>query len=568
MTKESGPEQTLRQRAEESCHPGATTLQNCLSLDEANLLLHELQVHQVELEMQNEELRRAQAELHAARARYFDLYDLAPVGYCTLNATGLILEANLTAATLLGVPRGALVNQPLSRFIHQEDHDPYYLHRQQLFKTGEPQTDELRMVKNDGTVFWTHLVATAAEGDDGTPACRVVLNDITGRKRAEEEKETLRAQLNQAQKMEAIGVLAGGIDHDFNNILSIIVGYTELAREDAPPGSELTHDLDNVLTAALRAKELTKQILAFSRQSTAERIPIKIQPMVREALKMLRASIPSTITIQADIQPQGGAVLADLTQVHQIVMNLCTNAYHAMEKTGGVLSIAVHATRLDHPPPCAGRELTPGDYVELTVSDTGSGIGPEIMDKIFDPYFTTKEIGKGTGMGLSISHGIIISYGGAITVESTVGQGTTFHVYFPVIQQEAMAPEEAPEAPRGTERILFVDDEKPLAEMGKNLLERLGYTVTACTGSSEALAAFMDNPARFDLVITDQTMPGMTGTDLARRMLLVRPELPIILCTGFSHLVTKELAKAIGIREFALKPFTKATLGQLIRKIL
>jgi len=397
----------------------------------------------------------------------------------------------------------------------------------------------------------------------------VVFEDISERKQSEEEKDKLQAQLNQAQKMEAIGVLAGGIAHDFNNILAAIIGYSDMAREDVSPDSPIAKDLDRVLTSAHRAKELVKQILAFSRQSTVDRMAIKIQPLIKESLKMLRASLPSTIAIKEDISPQCGAILADPTQIHQIVMNLCTNAFHALETTGGLLSIEVNTASIDSQTSLDGRDIPPGEYVELTVSDTGTGIGPDVIDKIFDPYFTTKDIGKGTGMGLSISHGIIKSYGGAITVESTLGQGTAFHIYFPVIAEESIKESEEPQkAPHGQGRILFVDDEELLVVMGKHMLERLGYTVTTYTRSIEALAAFMDDPARFDLVITDQTMPGLTGTELAKRMLMIRPELPIILCTGFSHLVSEESAKAIGIRAYALKPLTNASIAQLAAKVL
>lgn len=397
---------------------------------------------------------------------------------------------------------------------------------------------------------------------------RGIVIDISERKLAEEERAKLQDQLNQAQKMESIGVLAGGIAHDFNNILSAIFGYTLMASLNAEPGSELAEDLDRVLASAYRAKDLVKQILAFSRHSTIDRMPMKIQPLVKESLKMLRASIPTTIAIFENIHPQCGVILADPTHIHQIVMNLCTNAFHAMEKRGGVLSVAVNTRSIGCEEPLATGQLCPGEYVELTVSDTGAGIGPEIMDKIFDPYFTTKEIGKGTGMGLSISHGIIESYGGAITVESTLGQGATFHVYFPVVQEEAKGAEELEVAPRGKERILFVEDEEILAKMGKEMLEMIGYTVIAHNRSLEALETFLNQPDQFDIVITDLTMPGMTGIDLAQRILRVRPELPIILCTGYSNVVSEASAKAIGIREFVLKPLAMSSIAQLIRKVI
>ncbi len=388
------------------------------------------------------------------------------------------------------------------------------------------------------------------------------------RKLAEEAKANLEARLRQAQKMEAIGTLAGGIAHDFNNILAVILGYADLAKDDAPPGSKFAGDLDKVLEAGNRAKDLVKQILAFSRQSKVERIPMQLQSLIKEALKMLRSSIPTTIEIHDNIDPRCAVVLADPTQVHQILMNLCTNANHAMEESGGILKIELKNNCIDKGDRQA-LHIEPGEYVELVVSDTGCGIGPDVIDKIFDPYFTTKDPGKGTGMGLAIIHGIIADYGGAITVESELGKKTTFTVYFPVIEQEELPlGKDAEEIPLGTERVLFIDDEELLAEMGQDLLERLGYSVTVRQSSLDALSTFQNCPDDFDIIITDQTMPGMTGSDLARRILQIRPDIPIILCTGYSNLIDEEKAKSLGIKEFAVKPLTKGKIAKLLRKVL
>nr|MBF0223526.1 response regulator [Desulfobulbaceae bacterium] len=393
--------------------------------------------------------------------------------------------------------------------------------------------------------------------------------DISDRRKIEREKKDIEGRLNQAQKMEAIGTLAGGIAHDFNNILGVILGFSQMAKEDAPPGTKYQEDLDKVLSAANRAKDLVKQILAFSRQAQVDRIPMKMQPLIKEGLKMLRSSIPTTISITENIDPKSGTVLADPTQIHQILMNLCTNAYHAMETTGGELSVTLETTFIDTDDQTMLLQVTPGENIVLTVSDTGSGIGPDVIEKIFDPYFTTKEIGKGSGMGLAIIHGIMKEYGGAITVDSQLGKGSTFHVYIPVIQKDAI-PEikGSDDLPEGRERILFIDDEELLAEMGKDMLGRLGYHVTVRRSSIEALATFQNTPNDFDMVITDQTMPDMTGSDLARRMMQIRPDIPIILCTGYSNLIDEDSAKGLGIKEFALKPMTKGTISKLIRKVL
>jgi len=485
------------------------------------------------------------------------------------DRNSVFLFVNKPYADSFGVSPEEFVGKDDFAFFPADLASKYRADDRQVMESGQiKEIEEAYTAQGKDRVAHTIKVPVRNEAGEVT-ALLGSFEDITDRKQAEKEREKLQAQLNQAQKMESIGILAGGIAHDFNNILAAILGYTELALDDAPPGSLVAKDLDKVLTSAHRAKDLVKQILAFSRQSAVDRIPIKIQPLVKESLKMLRASIPSTISITEDIHPQSGTVLADPTQIHQIVMNLCTNAYHAMEESGGVLSVVVRSATIDSSTVFDGQRLTAGDYVELTVSDTGAGMGPDIIDKIFDPYFTTKGIGKGTGMGLSITHGIIKSYGGAITVESTLGLGTTFRVYLPLIE-DAGAKEfaGAAEAPRGKGQILFVDDEELLMEMGHDMLERLGYTVTSRRSSFEALETFMNDPQKFDLVITDQTMLGMTGIDLARRMLQIRPDIPIILCTGYSNLVSEESAKVVGIREFALKPLTKSSIAQLVEKIL
>jgi CheY-like chemotaxis protein/anti-sigma regulatory factor (Ser/Thr protein kinase) len=284
---------------------------------------------------------------------------------------------------------------------------------------------------------------------------------------------------------------------------------------------------------------------------------------------MLRSSIPTTISITENIDPKSGAILADPIQVHQILINLCTNAYQAMESTGGELSVALKATLIGRQDKKMLLHLAPGEYSELTVSDTGEGLDPDVIDKIFEPYFTTKEIGKGTGMGLAITHGIVKELGGAITVDSQLGKGSTFHVYFPVIQENILSQiKETTVFPKGKERILFIDDEELLTEIGKAMLEKLGYHVTVSSSSLEALAAFQNTPNEFDIVITDQTMPNMTGSDLARRMMQIRSDIPIILCTGYSNLIDEAAAKSLGIKEFALKPLTQDVIAQLLRKVL
>jgi PAS domain S-box-containing protein len=383
-----------------------------------------------------------------------------------------------------------------------------------------------------------------------------------------EERDRFEADLRQAQKMEAIGALAGGIAHDFNNILTAIIGYTQLADQDADRDSLLHRNLQEVLKAGNRAKDLVRQILTFSRQSEKELVPVRIKLIVKEALKLIRASLPSTIEIREHIQSDS-TVWSNPTQIHQVVMNLCTNAAYAMRVKGGILEVNLNEVALDRRSTDRHPDSNEGQYVVLEVSDTGDGVDPSIKDRIFDPFFTTKERGEGTGMGLAVVQGIVKSSGGFISMYSEVGRGSTFKIYFPSAAKKEIpeAPLE-PSIPGGKERILFVDDEPALVDMAKQVLERMGYRVTCRTSSIEALALFQAAPDDFDLVITDITMPKMTGEELARKILRLRKNLPVIICTGFSTNLTEQSAKEIGIRAFVMKPLVAADLARTIRQCL
>ncbi len=507
--------------------------------------------------------------LENSEIRFRSLVETATDAIISIDVKGAITHWNRGAENIFGYTAAETMGKSITLIMPATAHEAHSVAFARMIERGQLQqigiSREMLGLKKDGTEFPVELMLSRWQTGEGVFFTSII-RDITERKHQEEARARLQAQLNQSQKMEAIGVLAGGIAHDFNNILGAIFGYAEMARDDSPQGSQVANDLDQVLTAAYRAKELVKQILSFSRQSKTDRIPIQIQSLVKEALKMLRASIPTTIKISATIDNRCGVILAEPTQIHQIAMNLCSNAFHAMEETGGELTVALNPVFMDTPEELKGAE--PGEFVELTVSDTGRGIGADIIKNIFDPYFTTKEVGKGTGLGLSITHGIVKSYGGTIDVESTLGRGTTVRVCFPVIEEEVKNPDLIAEPMPGKERILFLDDEEILVNMGTIMLERLGYTVTAYTQSIEALADFVSDPQKFDLVITDQTMPSMTGTDLARRMLQVRPDIPIILCTGYSNLVNEKSAAAMGIKAFALKPLSGKALGSLVRDVL
>jgi CheY-like chemotaxis protein len=378
----------------------------------------------------------------------------------------------------------------------------------------------------------------------------------------------LEKRLAQAQKMEAIGTLAGGIAHDFNNILSAIIGYTELSLIDIPKGSALQNNLQQVLKAGGRAKELVRQILAFSRQGESELVPVKVSLIVNEALKLLRASLPATIKIRHNIKSHL-SVLTDPTNIHQVLMNLCTNASFAMQADGGVLEVSLNDVDLDADFAGQHPDVKPGKFIRLMVKDTGCGMTPEATERIFDPFFTTKKVGQGTGMGLSVVHGIIKSHGGTILVESSPGKGSAFSVFLPAIETEvADQANQAQLVITGNERILFVDDEDFQADIGKRMLGRLGYRVTAKTSSVEALDLFRQTPDEFDLVITDMTMPDMTGDVLARKLISIRPDIPIIACTGYSERINPDIVKEIGIKEMAMKPVVMKDIAQMIQRVL
>jgi signal transduction histidine kinase/ActR/RegA family two-component response regulator len=377
-------------------------------------------------------------------------------------------------------------------------------------------------------------------------------------------------QMQQVLKLQAIGTLAGGIAHDFNNILFPIIGYTELSMDDVPEDSPLRRNLEEVLKAANRARELVQQILTFSRQNGRERKPIRVQTIVKEALRLLRASIPKTIDIRADLDEACNAVMGDPTQIHQVIMNLCTNAYQAMQETGGTLDVSLAQTQVGYEETVKRIGIKMGPHLRLTVRDEGVGMEPTILDRIFEPYYTTKEPGKGTGLGLSVIHGIVKNHGGFITLESTPGKGSSFHVHLPTLEDAEADLEEAASAAKsgGSERILLVDDEPQIVAVEKQLLEKLGYRVTAQTSSAEALEAFARQPDQFDLVITDMTMPNMTGDLLARSIWDIRPGIPVILCTGYNEMMSEDKAIAMGIRKFILKPIDKDELAMAIRSAL
>ncbi|MCK9294989.1 MAG: PAS domain-containing protein [Desulfobulbaceae bacterium] len=427
---------------------------------------------------------------------------------------------------------------------------------------GRPAEPHVWEFRNTIDQQWYECRDQAIRWPDGRMVRMEIATNITARKRLEEE-------LFQARKMEAIGTLAGGIAHDFNNILTAILGYAELAKTDIANEQQTREDLDEVIIGAKRARDLIRQILTFSRKSTHQLEPLAPYLIIKESLKLLRSSLPSSMEIRQNIDTSCGTILADPTKIQQVLVNLCTNARQAMENEQGVLTVSLLRKELREDE--VGPGMSAGPFIELMVSDTGRGMDQETAKRIFEPFFTTKGLGN-TGMGLAMVHGIVQDYHGMIKVESEVGQGTVFRVYFPAIavnKAEGGGKEEQQQPiTGGKERILVVDDESVIVRMLTTTLEKLGYRVTGKTGSLEALEEFRAAPGNFDLIITDQTMPGLSGTGLAQEALKIRPAMPIILCTGYNPLVSEEKIKELGIRAFAMKPLDNKKLAQLIRDVL
>jgi PAS domain S-box-containing protein len=458
----------------------------------------------------------------------------------------------------------------LGDLIHPEDREEIWSQVQAALEKGAPFTLIYRLTCKDGREKWVSERGHGVYSESGeVVALEGFVTDITEHKRAELERKHLDTQIQQSQRMESLGLLAGGIAHDFNNLLQSILGFADLAKMEAPEGGPVANSLDHVLTCANRAADLVRQILAFSRQNEGDPIPTDLHLVAKESAKLLRASLPASIEIREDIDATAGKVIATPTQLHQVIMNLCTNAAHALRETGGVLGISLAGVQLEEPLRDAQPQVSPGAYLRLRVSDTGPGIPHEIQDRIFEPFFTTKGIGEGTGLGLAVVHGIVTSCGGGVRIESRPHCGTIFEVFLPKAKVATPEPEPETVSPRpGKERILFVDDAEEIVEVAVRSLGAQGYAMTGKTDASEALELFLRAPHQFDAVISDITMPRMRGDAFARALLSVRPDLPIILITGYSEVVTAETAKQLGVKEYLSKPVEPQVLAQTLRKVL
>ena len=685
------PVELLRKRAEkiarERKSPELEDLSN-LPPAAAQRLLHDLQVHQIELELQNDELRQSQNALEASRARYFDLFNLAPVGYLTLDDKGLIVEANLTSATLLGVPRSVLAAQPFSRFITADSADSFYLRNRELLLTGKPQAFELRLSRKGGAPFAAWIEASVGVADSGAVVCHIIITDITERKliegrllikknllhtagtmalvggwivklphnellwsdemcvilefpldgvptlaealalyppvsreiiskamnscaqegipfdceleiftakrrrihvraigqavrdaedkitgiegafqdiserkKAEQARTSLEAQLRESQKMEAIGTLAGGIAHDFNNILGAILGNVELARQDAAANWQALVSLDEIQKAGHRARDLVQQILSFSRRQPTSRRPLVLAPVVEESVRLLRAALHGAVQINYRCGDDTPSVMADPTQVQQVLLNLGTNAAQAMAGRTGGIDIVVEGIILDATATATATRqelnLRPGRYARIVVSDAGHGMDEPTQRRIFEPFFTTKPVGKGTGLGLSVVHGIMQAHDGAIIVHSKPGRGSRFELYFPRADEALAAlPATGNAAATGEGRglhVLYIDDDEAQVYMLKRMLERWGYRVSAYLEQREALSTLLAGNIRFDLVVTDFNMPGISGLEVARAVRDAQPDLPVIVVSGYVTDALRAEAAAAGASQLISK---------------
>jgi PAS domain S-box-containing protein len=508
------------------------------------------------------ERTRIEAIMRESEQRYRDFFRTSRDCVFITSVEGEWIDFNDAAMELFGYEnRAELMKVRIPDLYEIPEHRKALLRLVQ--KHGSLRDYAVDLRSKQGSIIRASITCVLHRDKEGNPLYfQGTVKDLT-------EQRRLEARLQHAQKMEAIGTLAGGIAHDFNNILGMITGFAEIALMELPEGSRPATSLQKALKAAHRAKDLVKQIVSFSRPVVQKRRLIEIGPIIVESLKLLRATLPATVKILEDIESEG-AVYGDPSEIHQIIMNLCTNANLAMRGRVGVLKVSLHDVDLKTIRTLDYRDLHPGNYVRLTVTDTGEGIAPSIKERIFDPYFTTRPTGEGSGLGLSIVHGIVMSYGGSIKVDSFPGEGATFEIYLPAEKWEGLEfePDEIGVIPTGSGTILFIDDESALVDIGKHELELLGYRVVATSDCAYALKTFRQHPEDFDLVMSDMSMPLMTGVELARKVMEIRPDIPVILCTGYSDLVEKEKMEELGIKEFVIKPLDLRGLARIVRRVL
>ncbi|MGM0453261.1 MAG: PAS domain S-box protein [Thermodesulfobacteriota bacterium] len=516
--------------------------------------------------------KRAEEALQKSEEKYRTILEGMEDGYFEVDLKGNFTFFNDAICKMLGYAAYELMGLNYRQFMDQQNAGKVFESFNHVYRTGASiKGFEWQLIKKNGRTVYVETSVSPITGAEGRiMGFKGVARDVSQRKEAEQEKERLHEQLRHAQKMEAVGTLAGGIAHDFNNILSSVIGYTELALDETQAGTLLHSNLSEVLRAANRATKLVKQILALSRQQEQEFMPVEISPMVKEAIKLLRTTMPASIDIRQKIGSEQLVVYTDPSQFHQVIVNLATNARDAMPDETGVLEIHVKPVAMDKDSAPPDPEVKPGHYVQITIKDTGIGIAAQDLDKIFDPYFSNREkrVG-GIGLGLSVVHGIVKRHNGFIHVDSAPGEGTTVSVFLPLAETcpPASSTDHTTPLPGGTEHLLLLDDEPPIAKMQQQRLEGLGYTVTVKTSSMQALSAFQSSPDAFDLIITDMAMPNMTGDKLARKAKALRSDVPVILCTGFSEKVA-ENGPPPAVEAFLMKPVDKIQMARTVRKVL
>jgi two-component system cell cycle sensor histidine kinase/response regulator CckA len=554
------------------CEDGANTFESLHRRKDGTLFPIEVTATLIEFEGRRysmalvKDITEKQRVLESLRTARF-IFEKASFGVFVIKDGGHITNVNAHACRYLGYTKQELCRMNILEIDAGYTPEENEQLRRRLLEKGAVTFESVHRRK-DGTHVPVAITGNRFEFGNETYGVSFVL-DITERKEAERQRLKMEAQMRETQKLESLGTLAGGIAHDFNNILAAILGYAQLAQLQCQADSNLKKYVSQIFQAGQRAKELVDQILAFSRQGRSEKRPLDIGRVVAEALKLIKATLPANIEIRENIPPDLAPVSANEVQIHQIVMNLCTNAHHAMKTTGGRLHVSFTAAAIQQEDARNYPGMKPGDYLKLSIADTGCGIAPKTINRIFDPYFTTKPTGQGTGLGLSTVHGIVQDHGGAITVYSEVGAGTTMHVFLPAADAAVQdAAVQAVRLPTGNERILFVDDEKALIDLGRDLLEQLGYRVETRASAIDAIQAFKADPQKYDLVISDMTMPKMTGDELARQIKAIRPGIPIILCSGFSDRIHAPETEAIGLSAVLMKPVTYAELAHAVRKAI
>ncbi|HVP18085.1 MAG TPA: PAS domain-containing protein, partial [Spirochaetia bacterium] len=503
-----------------------------------------------------------QREEEETRRKLAAAIQAAEEGIAVVERDGALRYVNTAFGAIAGHEKTELEGNTIEALAEQDGASPVMRSIVDAIATGEPWSGRMSLPRKDGAGSQCDVRVSPVKDASGVITYVVLARDIT-------REAELEQQLRESQRLEAVGTLSGGIAHDFNNLLAIIIGNTELALDGMPEGSPGSHQLKRVFTAALRGRDLVKQILAFSRKSAQHAQPLSLMPLITETAKLLRSTISTTIDIRLDLEAEHDTVIADPTQMQQVLLNLTTNAAQAMAE-GGVMTIALREITLDTQNLLPDPDLNTGDYLVLSVADTGEGMDDSVRQRIFEPFFTTKGQGKGSGLGLSVVYGIVKSHGGAITVSSRKGKGSTFRVFLPKGEERAPGDAAAKPAllPTGSGSILVVDDEELIASMVEQSLSGLGYRVHAETDPQKAVELFSREPGRFDLVITDQAMPRMTGLTLAKRLLQVRPDIPILLCTGYSATVDEKTAKDAGIKGFLMKPLTREQLAVVVKQTL